>query len=155
MRTKFDSREIEEHYKSGPMFTHAKCQLVFDALIHYMEKNAKSILANDIGDALNIVMRCAKTLATESAQNTKFRRWLDSCAELFERNCGAVVREDDWHYMKRMVRSTDMADKNDQCERCGKQFDFPEDDLMVLEKEGEEVLCCNACGERDAFQAAS
>ena len=43
---------------------------------------------------------------------------------------------------------------NDMCSICGNHFDFPENDLVVTELEGNEVLVCLACNGADDVVSA-
>lgn len=107
MRTKFDGLEIDAHYRSGIPTPHAKVQVIFDAIIRHLCRSGECVVAEDIGDALNIVLRCAKIMATESRQNLYYYRWIESCADRFAEHCNSVVREYDLNFIKRKKKRKD------------------------------------------------
>lgn len=51
-----------------------------------------------------------------------------------------------------MEQNIDVVTKNlDCCEKCGNRFDFPEEDLLLIEVNGVETFRCYSCGGDDAF----
>lgn len=88
------SVEMLREWEHEEMFTNARQWCLYEALMRYLEVHHIQITASSCIAALNIVKEAVFYLAYSSLHDILFKRWLESCFEMFERRSGAALVTD-------------------------------------------------------------